>query len=139
MLRILIQLFQLSGLSKQHTVSSHNFDLQHFNSRVSNPRTIAHLNLDAPLESSDLSGPGPISFRLNVRNMAVRPISLLTLWVSEGFHSSIMILLMGGILMSMGDFPESLSQAMPVWTILAGRLGVLMHVLRVEVRCYLFV
>ena len=41
-----------------------------------------------------------------------------------GFDSSIMLFLRGGILMSIGDFPESLSQAMLVGTMLVGRLGV---------------
>ena len=41
-----------------------------------------------------------------------------------GFDSSIILILRGGILMSIGDFPESLSQAMLVGTMYLGRLGV---------------
>ena len=41
-----------------------------------------------------------------------------------GFDSSIMLILRGGILTPIGDFPESLSQAMLVGTMLVGRLGV---------------
>ena len=42
----------------------------------------------------------------------------------RGFDSSIILILRGGILMSIGDFLESLSQAMLVGTMLVGRLGV---------------
>ena len=41
----------------------------------------------------------------------------------RGFDSSIILILRGGILMSTGDFPESLNQAMLVGTMLVGRLG----------------
>ena len=41
-----------------------------------------------------------------------------------GFDSSVMLIVTGGILMSIGDFPESLSQAMLVGITLVGRLGV---------------
>ena len=41
-----------------------------------------------------------------------------------GFDSNIILILRGGILMSIGDFPESLSQAILVGIILVGRLGV---------------
>ena len=41
-----------------------------------------------------------------------------------GFDSSIMLFLRGGILMSIGNFPESLSRAMLVGIMLVGRLGV---------------
>ena len=44
----------------------------------------------------------------------------------RGFDSSIILILRGGILMSMGDFPESLGQAMLVGVMLVGRLGVLL-------------
>ena len=40
-----------------------------------------------------------------------------------GFASSIMLCLRGEILMSIGDFPDSLSQAVLVWIMLGGRLG----------------
>ena len=40
------------------------------------------------------------------------------------FDSSMILILRGGILMSIGDFPESLSQAMLVGIMLVGRLGV---------------
>ena len=45
----------------------------------------------------------------------------------RGFDSSIILIVRGGILMSIGDFPECLSQAMLVGTMLVGRLGVLVH------------
>ena len=41
-----------------------------------------------------------------------------------GFDSSTILILRGGILMSIGDFPESSSRAMLVGTMLVGRLGV---------------
>ena len=41
-----------------------------------------------------------------------------------GFDSVIILILRSGILMSIGSFPESLSQAILVGIILAGRLGV---------------
>ena len=41
-----------------------------------------------------------------------------------GFYSSIILNLRGGILASIGDFPESLSQQILVGIMLAGRLGV---------------
>ena len=41
-----------------------------------------------------------------------------------GFDSSIVLILRGGILMSIGDFEEDLSQAMLVGIMLVGRLGV---------------
>ena len=42
----------------------------------------------------------------------------------RGFDSSRLLILRGGILMSIGDFPESLSQAMLVGVMLVGGLGV---------------
>ena len=42
----------------------------------------------------------------------------------RGFFSSIILCLRGGVLMSTGDFPESLSRAMLVGTMLVGGLGV---------------
>ena len=42
----------------------------------------------------------------------------------RGFDSSIILILRGGILMSIGDFPECLSQAILVGIILVGRFGV---------------
>ena len=42
----------------------------------------------------------------------------------KGFDSSIFLILRGGILMSIGDFLESLSQTILVGIILLGRLGV---------------
>ena len=44
-----------------------------------------------------------------------------------GFDSSIVLILRGGILMSIGNFPESLSQAMLVGIMLVGKLGVRSH------------
>ena len=43
----------------------------------------------------------------------------------RGFDSSIISTIRGGILMSIGDFPESSSQAILVGVMLVGRLGVL--------------
>ena len=42
----------------------------------------------------------------------------------RGFDSSIMLISRGGILMSIGDLPESSGQAMLVGIMLVGRLGV---------------
>ena len=42
----------------------------------------------------------------------------------RGFDSSIMLILRGGFLMPIGNFPGSLSQAMLVGTMLVGGLGV---------------
>ena len=42
----------------------------------------------------------------------------------RGLDSSIILILSGGILMSIGDFPESLSQAMLVGIMVVGGLGV---------------
>ena len=47
----------------------------------------------------------------------------------RGFYSSIILILRVGILMSIGDFAESLCQAMLVGTMLVGRLGVLLLLL----------
>ena len=44
----------------------------------------------------------------------------------RGFDSSIILSLRGGILTPIGNFPESLSQAMLVGTMLVGRLGVVL-------------
>ena len=54
----------------------------------------------------------------------IRPILVLTLWTSEGLTQAILIS-RGGIPMSIGAFPESLSQAMLVGVMLVGGLGVL--------------
>ena len=43
----------------------------------------------------------------------------------RGFDSSTILILRGGILLSIGDFPETLSQAMLVGIMLVGGLGVL--------------
>ena len=40
--------------------ASRNFDSQKFESRVSNPRTIAYVHLNVPFESSNLPGAVPI-------------------------------------------------------------------------------
>ena len=42
----------------------------------------------------------------------------------RGFDSSIILIIRGGILMSIGDFLESLSHAILVGIMLVGRLGV---------------
>ena len=42
----------------------------------------------------------------------------------RGFDSSRILIVRGGILMSIGNLPESLSQAILVGIILGGRLGV---------------
>ena len=44
----------------------------------------------------------------------------------RGFDSSIILILRDGMLMSTGDFPESLSQARLVGIMLVGRLGVVL-------------
>ena len=43
----------------------------------------------------------------------------------RGFDSSIILILRGGIPRPIGDFPESLSQAISVGIMFVGRLGVL--------------
>ena len=53
-----------------------------------------------------------------------RPISVLRLWISVGFDSSGILVVRGGTPRPLGNFPESLSQAILVGTILVGRLGV---------------
>ena len=45
----------------------------------------------------------------------------------RGFDSSTISILRGGILMSIGNFPESLSQAILVGIMLVGRSGVDAH------------
>ena len=45
----------------------------------------------------------------------------------RGFDLSIILILRGGILMPVGDFPENLSRAMLVGTMSVGGLGVLMR------------
>ena len=53
----------------------------------------------------------------------LRPVSVLTLQISRWFDSSIILILRGGIPRPTGNFPESLSQAILVGIMLAGRLG----------------
>ena len=55
---------------------------------------------------------------------SIWPISVLTLWIFRGLDSSITLILRGGILMSIRNFPEILSQAILVGIMLVGRLGV---------------
>ena len=73
-----------------------------------------------------------------VRNNALEIIYSKSLWVwvwvtanlptnivnFGGFDSSIILILRVGILMSIGNFPESLSQAILMGVMLVGRLGV---------------
>ena len=66
--------------------------------------------LEAPL-------PGRPGFRLTA-NLRTKMLDF------RGFDSSRILCLRGGILMSRGNFPESLSQAILVGRILVGRLGV---------------
>ena len=42
----------------------------------------------------------------------------------RGFDSSIILIQRGGIIMSIGNFPKSLSQAMLAGVMVVGRLGV---------------
>ena len=56
----------------------------------------------------------------------------------RGFDSSIILICRGGIIMSIGDFPESFSRAMSVWVMLAGRLGILLSLLVVLLVVVLF-
>ena len=42
----------------------------------------------------------------------------------RGFDASVILIQRGGILIPIGDFPESLSRAMLVGVVLVGRLGV---------------
>ena len=77
-----------------------------------------------PLRIKIMLESNPLKSIMSVRGLAVRPISVLTCMDFRGFDSSIMLNVRGGILMSTGDFPESLSQAMLVGIMLVGRLGV---------------
>ena len=52
-----------------------------------------------------------------------RPISVLSFWTSEGLTQAESLSLRRGIVMSMGDFQEMLSQAILVGIILVGRFG----------------
>ena len=52
----------------------------------------------------------------------------------RGFDSSIIFILRGGIPRPIGNFPESLGQAILVGTMLVGRLGVL--VMTIVVACW---
>ena len=52
----------------------------------------------------------------------------------RGLDSSIILILRGGILMSVGDFLESLSQAILVGIILVGRLGVRRKARKIRLR-----
>ena len=54
----------------------------------------------------------------------LRPISVLRFWISEGLTSSRISIIRGGILMSIGNFLEILSQAILAGIILVWRLGV---------------
>ena len=67
--------------------------------------------------------PRPFKRSVVFSQTPVRPISVPTLWISKALTQALM--LRGGILMSIGDFLESLSQAILVGIMLAGRLGVL--------------
>ena len=49
----------------------------------------------------------------------------------RGFDPNIILIVRGGILMPIGDFPESLSQGILVGMILLGRLGVALLLLLV--------
>ena len=54
----------------------------------------------------------------------IRPISQLTLWISQGLTQALILNLRGEIPRRIGDLPDNLSQAMLVEIILVGRLGV---------------
>ena len=76
-------------------------------------RCVNHLRLKQSHDSDDCSAahvvtPNPPTNIVDVR----------------GFDSSIILISRGGILMFIGNLPESLSQAMLVGTMLVGRLGV---------------
>ena len=68
---------------------------------------------------------GKTTHTFKIPSDVLRPIILGNIVGFRGFDSSIILNLMGGIPMSIGDFPESLSQAMLVGMMLVGRLGVL--------------
>ena len=55
----------------------------------------------------------------------------------RGFDSSTILIQRGGIIMSIGDFPESLSQAMLVGIMLAGRWAYI-PACRKEAKCSIF-
>ena len=61
---------------------------------------------------------GPSSVKRRTANLRIKILDF------RGGDSNIIFSLRGGILMSIGNFPESLSQAILVGMILVGRLGV---------------
>ena len=73
-------------------------------------------------------GPGQKGGQWSARQDAASQTSMVNLRSkildSGGFDSSRILMLRGGILMSMGNFPECLSQSILVGIILVGRLGV---------------
>ena len=56
---------------------------------------------------------------------ALRPISGLGFWISEGLDSGIILMSRGGFLLSIGKSPDIWSQRISAGTILVGRVGVL--------------
>ena len=63
------------------------------------------------------------AYRSPARSAVLQPISILRFWISEGlFDSSRILNIRGGIPRPIGDFPESLSQAILAGIILVGRL-----------------
>ena len=92
--------------------------------------TILLAHLLALLIIGTLSGP-----RWRTRAGAVRSISVLRFWTSEGLAKNIMLRLSGGILMSIVSSPDFLSQRILVGIIL-GRLGVRAHACRACGRTY---
>ena len=54
----------------------------------------------------------------------IRPISVLRFWMLRGFDPCGILMLRGGTIMSIGNFPAILSQRILVGIILVGRLGV---------------
>ena len=72
-------------------------------------------------------GAGPLP--AGTRPVHLWPVSLRTKILDlRGFDSSIILILRSGILMSMVNFQESLSQRILVWRILVWRLAVLVRV-----------
>ena len=62
-----------------------------------------------------------------MRNMPNLPTNIVDF---RGFYSSTILNLRGGIPRPIGDFPESLTQAMSVGIMLVGRLGVQQHIIQ---------
>ena len=96
------------------------FPVEQFEATVSQSRVPSH-----PLQTGTRLNEAPTSVRrVKALDRGAYTANLRT-WILDlgGFGSSRVLVLRGGILMSIGNSPESLSQAILAGIILAGRLG----------------